>query len=302
MINESRIYAESWNIAIRERKEILFDTTTQFNVIKNPFRYWIADPFLFEHGNEVYIFAEMYDYLRRRGVIGCAKITKGCVGKWKPVIIEPYHLSYPYIYEKQGEIFIVPESGSNRSLDVYRAVEFPHKWEKYTQLRRGRKLADTTLIESDGIQYGITYDVSDTQHYKVVLLDLEKNADICLEMSNIEKRRPAGKFFGIGDTLYRPAQNCVDGYGKGIVIYRVFENNQNQYDEEQLAEIFPENLAFSKNIFLDGMHTYNRCEKYEVIDIKTRRFNVLNLLSRIYGKIKEMSKKLFRGNSHENNY
>lgn len=296
MIYKSKIYAESWNIAIRKKKEILFDTETPFNIIKNPFRYWIADPFLFEYKKKVYIFAEMYDYLRRRGVIGYATINNGQVSKWTPVIVEPYHLSYPFIYEEKGEIFIIPESGANRSLDVYRSVEFPNKWKKIINLREGKKYADTTLLQKGALKYGITYDVSDVQHMQVCLLDFLDNQDVCLEMDEIEKRRPAGNFFQIGDSLYRPAQNCVAGYGKGLIIYQVTSVEYGNYSEKQIRELFPTDLTYSGKLFLDGVHTYNQCENYEIIDIKTRRFNILNLFSRIYGKIDERVRKCFRGN------
>lgn len=45
-------------------------------------------------------------------------------------------------------------------------------------------------------------------------------------------------------------------------------------------------LNFSKKIYLDGMHTYNASEEYEVIDIKTRRFNILNFMFRLLGKVR----------------
>ena len=58
-----------------------------------------------------------------------------------------------------------------------------------------------------------------------------------------------------------------------------------EYSEEEIQRVFPEDLSYSQEIYLDGMHTYNRLDKYEVIDVKTRRFNLLNLASRIIGKL-----------------
>jgi hypothetical protein len=54
--------------------------------------------------------------------------------------------------------------------------------------------------------------------------------------------------------------------------------------ETELREIRPEELKYDRKIFLDGMHTYNANARYEVIDIKTRRFNILNFIMRIAGK------------------
>ena len=49
MLEKSKLFAESWNVAWRKKApgEILDDLNTEFKVIKNGFRYWAADPFVF---------------------------------------------------------------------------------------------------------------------------------------------------------------------------------------------------------------------------------------------------------------
>lgn len=92
---------------------LLDDEAVPFRAIKNNLRYWVADPFVFERDGETYIFAELFDYLRRRGVIGYSKLkANGSFSSWKEIIVEPYHMSYPQIFEHDGEIYIVPETGS----------------------------------------------------------------------------------------------------------------------------------------------------------------------------------------------
>lgn len=53
MFERTALFAESWNVAWRKknRESILTDKITPFAIIKNSFRYWAADPFLFEHEN-----------------------------------------------------------------------------------------------------------------------------------------------------------------------------------------------------------------------------------------------------------
>lgn len=90
---------------------LLDDEAVPFRAIKNNLRYWVADPFVFERDGETYIFAELFDYLRRRGVIGYSKLkANGSFSSWKEIIVEPYHMSYPQIFEHDGEIYIVPET------------------------------------------------------------------------------------------------------------------------------------------------------------------------------------------------
>ncbi len=287
MLKETSLYAESWNVAWRKKSigSILKDTETEFKVIKNSFRYWAADPFVFEYADKTYIFAELYDYVKCKGCLGYYELT-GSFPKWKKIIEEEYHLSYPYIFEANEEIFIIPESGANKDLTVYRAITFPDKWEKICVLRSGIQYGDTTPFEWDDHKYALTYDVGTTE-YKLILLDLESEGkDREISCANINCRRPAGAVFFAEDKWIRPAQDCENGYGKGLCFYEFHMNEQGEYLENILKMLSPEQLILSNKLYLDGMHTYNASEKYEVIDIKTRRFNILNFLFRLLGKIR----------------
>lgn len=285
MKEKSKIYAESWNVAWRKCSDgnsILNDKKTPFTIIKNSVRYWAADPFLFEHNGDIYIFAELYDYFKRRGVIGFYKLNGKKRGKWIPVISEDYHMSYPYIFEKDGQVYIMPESNASNTLYLYRAINFPYKWEKFTVIRQDMKLADTTLFGCNEKIFALTFDVASPKNPGLMLLDIEEKTNdktLCLE--SVELRRPAGKVL---PNNIRPAQNCTDDYGKGIIFY-LYSLKDDEYSEKEIQRVFPEDLSYSQDIYLDGMHTYNRLDNYEVIDVKTRRFNLLNLVSRIIGKI-----------------
>ena len=110
MLKNTQLFAESWNVAFREAPAgaILEDTQTPFTVIPNNFRYWAADPFVIRFAGKTCVFAELYDYILRRGVLGYCEITGGKAGKWKPVIREDYHLSYPCLMEHGGKLYLMP--------------------------------------------------------------------------------------------------------------------------------------------------------------------------------------------------
>lgn len=286
MVKKTALYAESWNVAWRKAApgQLLEDKHTSFQVIQNAFRYWAADPFVFEYDDETYIFAELYDYIRRRGIIGYCKLMENRASKWKPVIVEDYHLSFPNIIKCGNDIFLMPESSAKRSLYVYRAIEFPNKWEKYQILRENVKYVDTIPISDTDKM--LTYRIGDKYGYTLCCLDKnDSEKDKVLDLSCAERRRPAGNAFLYNQKPIRPAQDCVDDYGKGIIFYQYSLEHENKYQEHEIETIYPNQLTLSRRIFLDGMHTYNCSEHYEVIDIKTRRFNMLNLVFRIVGKI-----------------
>ncbi len=289
-LRDTALYAESWNVAYRQCGcgALLADKDTPFTVIDNAYRYWAADPFVIEEGGKVYIFAELYDYILRRGVLGYCELRGGKRMKWTPVITEPHHLSYPCIVREDGKIFLMPESGEAEELALYEAVAFPDKWEKRTVLRKGEKLADTTPLPTKQGRKALTHRVDDAQHPRLTVIDLEDvSCDEVVAEAQSFRSRPAGHMFYRGSRLMRPAQlsdDSGDGYGKGLLFCECSVNENGKYCEREIDEVRPQMLRFSRAIYLDGMHTYNASERFEVIDVKTRRFNLLNLLMRLVSK------------------
>ena len=288
MLERTGFFAESWNVAWRKKTQgiLLENQSEPFNILKNSFRNWAADPFVFKYNGETYIFAELYDYILARGCLGYCKWQGDHFGKWKKVISEPYHLSYPCIFEKDDGIYIMPESGADRSLYCYKAIRFPDQWKRMPILRKDVVLGDTTPFTWNDHDYAFSYDVENTQSYYLKLLDLENPKKDCdfkkLELQ--EMRRPAGKIFQHKGRWIRPAQNCTHSYGEGLVFYE-FTLNDEFFREEAVEHIYPHELQFSKMIPMDGMHTYNFNDEFEIIDLKTRRFNLLNFVCRIAHKI-----------------
>ena len=66
-----------------------------------------------------------------------------------PVIEEPYHLSYPFLFEFEGELYMIPEKARATRVDLYRCVAFPYQWELVKTLIEGFALADSTLVVVD---------------------------------------------------------------------------------------------------------------------------------------------------------
>lgn len=281
----SKIFAESWFIAYRRRtSNIIDDTNSPFTIIENAPNCWAADPFIIENEGTTYIFAELYEYTRGRGVIGYYELGNSEKG-WRTAIIESYHLSYPHLYRKGDDIFLMPEANESHTLYCYRAISFPDKWEKLEPIRRNVRYVDTSIFEWKDKEYALAYCIKENEQYDLVLLDLEnQNNDKVIEAMDVDLRRPGGKV--CSEKQIRVAQNCRAGYGKGLIFYH-YEINQNaQYTETEIERLFPEQLTLSENRYLDGIHTYNVSDHYEVIDIKTRTFSFLQFALRMKGKIK----------------
>jgi hypothetical protein len=112
--------------------------------------FW-ADPFLYQYGHQLYVFFENYSYQTQKGKISAGKVIRDEKGNYAVVDVVDaldfdYHLSYPQIVLEDGEIFMIPETAQNHRLEVYRLVEFPHKWEIYATAFTGENIVDTTYF------------------------------------------------------------------------------------------------------------------------------------------------------------
>ena len=126
----------------------------RWNVLADPVDHFYADPFPLNWQGRDYLFFEDLDHKTDKGIIAVVAFDEaGRPGPTMPVLEEPWHLSYPFLIERGGEIFMIPESSANRDIALYRAVEFPLKWERHAVLVDNVEAADATIVEHDGLLF-----------------------------------------------------------------------------------------------------------------------------------------------------
>ncbi len=82
-------------------------------------------------------------------------------GTWRYLglaLDEPWHLSYPFIFQHQGKMYMVPEGYGSGALRLYRASDFPLRWE-FDRVLVDRPLIDTSLFQWEGRWWMFTSDV-----------------------------------------------------------------------------------------------------------------------------------------------
>lgn len=290
---------ERWTVAYRPRSNcdtLLNNTYAPFSIIRNSWRYWAADPHLIEFEGITYVFAEVYDRILRRGLIGYSMISNEGASKWKIALRTPHHLSYPHLIEYGGSVYMIPESYVANEIAVYRALSFPDKWEKVKVLKSDYCAVDSTLLERGNESYLLTlrFDGDDEKLMLYSFNDGELTDDGYCAVINDPNKRPAGHFFMSGGGLYRPAQDCTESYGCALNFYRVTKADTESYDEELIKKISPADLQTDLGVTADGLHTYNLNKKYEVIDLKEYETDLLFYIMRpiwfIWRRIKQLFK------------
>lgn len=254
-------------------------------------RYWLADPFLYEKSGKTYIFYEAYDLVLKRGFIGYSIYNeKGSPSKVNIVISETYHLSYPYIFESEGNIYIMPETSADYSLHVYEAKSFPDVWVRKQDVIADVYACDSIFIRYDNKRYLLTNEMYHNTPMSKFASCWVKNYLYevnGLVVNNYEGTlvaegeygiRNAGNIIYTSGKTYRIGQDCrFSKYGRGLVLFEI--HNINPYQEEVVNSWDFEYLsAHIKKVDaneLVGVHTYNLSQHYEIID-----FSQIKKLSR----------------------
>ena len=280
-----RLKAPAWQVAYRRLPEgsILVDRKTPFIEIANQWPFCsVMDPFVFEHNGETYVFAEVYDSLKSRGCIGYSKWDGNSFSPWKAIIVEKYHLSYPFVYhDEKGDVHIVPESFQDKSVHSYRAVSFPDEWEREGNLISNVEYVDVTFVQTSDTLWAFAYDISVSP--KELLMYQIKDGKFDLKtkqfLSNDDSvARPAGRFFKHHGAWVRVSQNCSRNYGNNLVFSEVTCGFKGHYSEKSIGTFSIEELRSMSNIEGEGTHTYNGTAHFEVVDIKRTRYSFVELM------------------------
>lgn len=218
-----------------------------------------ADCFLFPYNGNLYLFYETVNR-DRKGILGCFVYNGSDWENLGVVMEQPWHLSYPQVFEDNGTVFMIPEQSDlgRGNVSLYRAVDIPMKWEKVKTLIE-KPFADSTLLRRDGRYYLACYTIprhesAELWHSNSLLGPWEKHPQSDNIHQDARYRRCGGSFIEENGTLYRIAQDCHDGYGVRLYKIPVLRINAFEYEEGEPIPFLSEK-DYPKE---DGKHTYNR--------------------------------------------
>lgn len=236
-----------------------------------------ADPFPFEHDGRTFVFVEDFMHAAGYGIISVVEFgAAGPLGVPRPVLDVGTHLSYPFVFERDGAVFMIPETVATGTVDLYRAVSFPDRWEKEATLLSGIEASDATLFEHDGrwwmlacVRDGGAY--SDALHiwsapnFRGPWRPHRRNPVLV----DIGSARPAGRVVSRDGALIRPFQDCREGYGVALGLARITRLDDDAF-EQQVETILRSGPLWPGR----RLHTLNRAGRLECIDgsASARRF------------------------------
>ncbi|WP_334184909.1 glucosamine inositolphosphorylceramide transferase family protein [Novosphingobium sp.] len=236
---------------------------------------FLADPFGFDDGSHLHVFAEQYDYRTRHGVI--ERLTFDCELRLvdrRLVLEEPWHLSYPQVFAGEGAVWMLPEAHRSGKLTLYRGSEDLVRWRPECIIALDCVPVDASILRHEG-RWWLFYSSAEDRETKQGSLHLAwaecltgpwtphpANPVRCDKASS----RPGGAPAVLGGRIMLPTQDCSQTYGGAIRPLWI-----DRLDPDHFATSSGAALAFPPGApaGCEGMHTLNACGDFTLLDVKT---------------------------------
>jgi hypothetical protein len=266
---------------------------------------FVADPFLFfPNGTDGpwYAFFEAKNWEsnlnRRRGQIGTAvSYDKGANWKYLQIVLaEGFHLSYPFVFEYEGTIYMSPQG---KSFSLYKCVSFPTKWEHFQVMHPRRNLNDNSLVHYDNrwwlfalheqeavfktlwlhILYadsplGPWHDHPQNCWYETIagnetIRCAGKDVTTPLKKGSLRRHsgiRNGGRPIVHDGNLYRMVQNSLKAYGDHMDMYRIANLTIDGPFVEHVVPEFNAYLRLPQHVETWNRYRYHHVDIHEIVE------------------------------------
>ncbi len=267
-----------WQIAFADNtlEDIVDGSPLKLHVMEHDYKdRWFADPFILDvTDTEILLLVECVTDDTRRGRIALLNVDKESY-KLKNmfyVLDLPTHLSFPVIVRHNGHVYVYPESGESGSLDIYE-FDSSKKSLVFQETIMDKALGDAIISDEFGDLYMFATENPDMNGRCLSIY--RRNADKSWTLD--EKvlfddyvARMAGEFFKVGNKIYRPAQECNESYGHGLVIQEVISPRESEDMKWHFREVC--RMTSSLKRYPLCLHTLNAYKNVVVMDVKGYRY------------------------------
>lgn len=228
---------------------------------------FLADPFSITMSGESVILAEEFDWSTGQGRISTVPCTTNTDEATQPAIESEFHLSYPYTFEYEGQMYCAPECAQSNGVILYRFLREEGRWIEHKQLIRDFPAVDPTIFCHDGRWWLFcTNAETGANEFLHAWFADEPTGEWRAHPANplkvdIRSARPAGRPFVSRAALIRPAQDCSRVYGGAITFSRVLKLTPEQFCEEPAGQLCPPNDRYDA-----GLHTISAFGEQTIID------------------------------------
>ena len=236
------------------------------------------------------------------GCIAVSEVTDNKIGSPRVILKEPFHLSFPEIFEYNDSYYMIPETHSVSEFRFYKMGRDVKHWDLYSAIPTECEFSDTVVYNDGKELFLLTTEKMENDPFANRLhlfrvSDFGSSNEVSVCEIAIEQepeygydRRNGGSIICLGDQTFRVVQESERGvYGKSVILYRIIKLDAEGYSEEKTSNILDLNALKQSKLRVRnavGLHTYGCCDDYEVIDIKTESAS----LATIYNNLKKRLK------------
>ncbi|OOV29319.1 hypothetical protein BXU11_05215 [Flavobacterium sp. LM5] len=221
--------------------------------LQNDSTVFLADPFFVKEKDTFYLFFE-HKKTKSNADIGLLTSTDGKNYTYRgTVLTQKFHLSYPQVFKYKNEFYMLPESKQANAVLLYKAHHFPFDWRVCDTLLSNVRLKDPSIYVSDSLNVMVASDDKLNMYLYQAdsLFGKWQLHDKSIAIMGTEARA-GGRFFADAKGLILPVQNCTDGYGYGLSLYR-FSFSKDSYSMKREIPFFLKAQIDIKE-FNAGMH------------------------------------------------
>ena len=201
---------------------------------------FVADPFMIKTKDTWHMFFEVMNADTLKGEIGLAASEDGMKWNYAGIILnEPFHLSYPYVFQIDDEYYMIPESYKSNTIRLYRADLFPGKWSLAGILMDG-PWVDCSVFRHEGRWWMFACPAFSKSsalelfHAETIAGPWRAHALNPIIGSNNRNARPAGRVIADGAALIRFTQDCHPNYGTSVRAFEIFQLTPSTYVEREV--------------------------------------------------------------------
>ncbi len=205
---------------------------------------FVADPFMLKVRSTWFMFFEVLNQKTGRGEIGFATSEDAIKWKYQQIILaEPFHLSYPYVFEWMDEYYMIPETHEAGAIRLYKASKFPQEWSFVGDLLSGSLFLDASIFRYAD-KWWLFAETNPQQRFDTLRLYyanellgpwLEHPKSPIIQ-DNAQIARPGGRVLRIDDRIIRYTQDCQYEYGTQLRAFEITELSTTSYQEQEIEK------------------------------------------------------------------
>jgi hypothetical protein len=201
----------------------------------------VGDPFLFFEDGKWYMFFEIVAAKMADAEIALATSSDGLHWNYDRVVLSlGYHQTWPYVIKYGGKYYMIPETYTEKKVQVYEAKNFPYDWKYVSTIASGKAFVDPTVFRYNDTWWMFVGSENSNCHlyYSDNLTSgWVEHPESPIVSNDMSKARPGGPSFVFGDNrIVRLTQKCDLMYGEKVRAFEVDLLTKTSYHEHEMPE------------------------------------------------------------------